>query len=108
MSAANNNNILDLLPKLSIPECEIIYNLGETLLYDDRGDIGFFTYRKRKNHYYNGKKSEDHPSPVHHWQLGALLVLFSEIAGLLAIAREMKKPPVEEEKIITYLDNTYL
>lgn len=101
------SSILDLLPNLSIPECEILYNLGETLLYDDRQDIGFFTYRKRQNHYYNGKKSEDHPSALHHWQLGALLVLFSEIAGLVAIAREMQKPP-EEERIITYVDNTNL
>ena len=102
------SGLLDILPDLSIGECELIYNLGETLLYDDRQDIGFFTYRKRKNHYYNGKKSEDHPSPVHHWQLGALLVLFSEIAGLVAIAREMQKPPQEEERIITYLDNSNL
>src|SRR5207237_8454720 len=77
-------SLLDLVPDISLPECEIIYNIGEALLFDDRGDIGFFTYRHRNNHYYNGKKSPNHPSPLHHWQIGALLVIFSEIAVLAA------------------------
>jgi len=97
-------SLLDLVPDISLPECEIIYNIGEALLFDDRGDIGFFTYRHRNNHYYNGKKSPNHPSPLHHWQIGALLVIFSEIAGLAAIAREVEN---NKQQDISYNSESY-
>lgn len=77
----------NFIPNLSLSQCETLYALGEALIYDDRHDLGYFSYTNRKNHYYNGKPAPNHRSIFHHWQLGAILIVLSQIGGLAALAR---------------------
>lgn len=65
---------------------EIIHSTGVTLLEDDASDIGYFEYYGRKDHYYHGVHSPDHPSPFHHWQVSLPLIAFGKMLGLAAIA----------------------
>lgn len=77
-----------ILPNLSLAQCETLYALGEALIYDDRHDLGYFSYTNRNNHYYNGKRAPNHRSPFHHWMLGAALIVLSQIGGLITLTRE--------------------
>lgn len=45
--------------------------LGQVLLDDDAHDYGWFEYYNRYGH-------PDHPSPLHHWQYGAILIFIAE------------------------------
>ena len=45
--------------------------LGKVLLEDDWHDFGWFTYFDRPGH-------PDHPSPLHHWQIGAFFIFLGE------------------------------
>lgn len=68
------------------------FNLfGESLIKDDAGDLGYFTYRNRNRHTYHGKKSPHHPSPVHHYMLGTGLCLLSYFMAPLAVALDIKE-----------------
>lgn len=67
---------------------KILYNFGKSMIYDDRSDLGFGTYRNRNNHKYNGVVAPHHPSPFHHWMLGSSLVLFSQLMSLANVAKE--------------------
>lgn len=77
------------IPYVTLDQANMLYNLGEWLIEDDRHDIGYTTYTNRKNHYYHGKKAPYHESPIHHWQIGGILLLLSQMAGALALVREM-------------------
>lgn len=70
---------------------KILYNLGESMIHDDRGDLGYVTYRNRKLHHYGGKLAPDHPSPVHHWMLGTLLCLTAQGLALVKTAQEAQE-----------------
>ena len=70
---------------------KILYNLGESMIHDDRGDLGYVTYRNRKLHHYGGKPAPDHPSPVHHWMLGTLLCLTAQGLALVKTAQEAQE-----------------
>lgn len=63
---------------------------GESLIRDDKGDLGYLTYRNRRRHRYHGKLAPDHPSPVHHWQLGTLLILLSDFLAPMAMAIDLR------------------
>ena len=72
----------DLIEALSI--------FGESLIKDDRADLGYFTYKNRRRHRYRGKVSPDHPSPWHHYQIGSLLCLTSYILAPLAMVADIQ------------------
>lgn len=63
---------------------------GESLIRDDKGDLGYLNYRNRRRHTYHGKKSPDHPSPVHHWQAGTALCLTSYLLAPIAMYLDMR------------------
>jgi hypothetical protein len=69
---------------------KILYNLGESMIYDDRGDLGWVTYRNRRLHQYGGKPAPNHSSPVHHWMAGTALCLMAQAMALVATAQEAK------------------
>jgi hypothetical protein len=50
--------------------------LGRVLLEDDMHDFGWFTYHDRPGH-------KDHPSPFHHWQIGAFFIFIGEAIKML-------------------------
>jgi hypothetical protein len=66
-----------------------IYNLGHTLIQDDKADLGWITYRNRNNHFYHGKQAPHHPSPFHHWQLGTVLCMIGQAMALGALASDL-------------------
>jgi hypothetical protein len=45
--------------------------LGQVLLDDDWHDLGWYEYYNRYGH-------PDHPSPFHHWQIGAFFIFIAE------------------------------
>lgn len=67
---------------------KILYNLGESMIHDDRGDLGWVTYRNRKTHHYGGHLAPNHSSPFHHWQAGTLLCLVAQAMALISTAQE--------------------
>ena len=68
------------------------FNLfGESLIKDDKGDLGYLTYRNRKRHTYHGKKSPHHPSPWHHYQIGTALCLTSYLLAPIALMLDIKE-----------------
>ena len=67
---------------------KIIYNLGEAMIQDDRGDLGWVTYHGRRLHHYGGKSAPNHSSPVHHWMAGTALCLIAQLMALAQTAQE--------------------
>lgn len=63
---------------------------GESLIRDDKGDLGMLTYRNRRRHRYHGRRSPHHESPFHHWQAGTILVLMSDFLAPIAMAIDLK------------------
>ena len=64
--------------------------LGETLIRDDAGDLGYLTYRNRRRHRYHGRIAPDHPSPVHHYMAGTGILLMSYLFAPIAMVIDMK------------------
>jgi hypothetical protein len=62
---------------------EILHNISMFLIRDDAGDVGYFRYSDRDHHYHHGKLSPDHPSVVHHWQIGVGLLFLSQVGSLM-------------------------
>jgi hypothetical protein len=77
--------------KLPIPTefFEIIHNISLFLLRDDISDLGRFSYYDREDHYYHGNKSTDHPSMMHHWQIGIVGLVVSQFGSLLNIGKDI-------------------
>jgi hypothetical protein len=73
---------------------EGMYNLGRFLIEDDKFDVGHFAYRNRP-HYYHGEFSKDHPSPLHHWIYGTLLIVGAEVMGTLLTLKQMRDGYIE-------------
>ncbi len=68
------------------------FNLfGESLIKDDKGDLGTFNYRNRKRHTYHGKKAPNHPSPFHHYQVGTVIYLTSLFMAPIAMALDIQE-----------------
>lgn len=72
-----------------------LYNTGELLLYDDKHDIGYFTYYNRP-HVYHGKLEKDHPSPLHHWPVGVIFMFAGQMLGIVDTLNQMKLGMQEE------------
>jgi len=70
---------------------KILYNLGESMIHDDKSDLGWTTYRNRKTHHYGGHLAPNHSSPFHHWQVGTLLCLTALGMGLMKTAQEAQE-----------------
>lgn len=51
-------------------------SLGKMMVEDDIHDVGLFSYSNRNGHI-------DHPSKIHHWQLGLGIWYFSEMLNLV-------------------------
>ena len=68
------------------------FNLfGESLIIDDKGDLGTFNYRNRRRHKYHGKKAPHHPSPFHHYQVGTIVCLTSYLLAPIALALDIQE-----------------
>ena len=78
---------------------KILYNIGKAMIYDDKGDLGYANYRGRTSHTYHGKKSPNHPSPFHHWQVGSALVLLSQFLSLNNVAKDAMEIAKENDEI---------
>lgn len=63
---------------------KVIHEFGALLVRDDASDIGFFSYKNRTTHYYFGRPAPNHPSPWHHWQGGAIMMLMGMLGSLLS------------------------
>lgn len=70
------------IPKIPLEFFEMIHNVSEYLLLDDKHDIGRFSYFNRTDYYWKGQYSPDHPSPLHHWYLGWIGMLFAQIGAI--------------------------
>ncbi len=77
--------MINLDPSLA----KAIYNLGHSLIQDDKGDIGWITYRGRQNHVYHGKKAPDHPGVLHHWMAGTVLCMIAQAMSIGALANDL-------------------
>lgn len=51
---------------------EVYRDLGQLILLDDIDDLGKYSF-------------DGHPSPIHHWQWGLLLMMVAELADTLAM-----------------------
>lgn len=79
---------------------DIIHTTGVHLLEDDAQDIGYFEYYGRQSHYYHGKHSPDHPSPLHHWQFAVPMIAIGKLLGIAGVAKAMTEEdePIEQEE----------
>jgi hypothetical protein len=76
------------LPYFDKDFAKCIYETGKALIYDDKADLGFTSYKGRSSHKYHGKNAPNHPSPAHHWMAGTLLVMVSQFMALAATAQQ--------------------
>lgn len=58
------------------------------LIKDDAHDLKFMSYKSRNSHKYHGVVQTDHPSNLHHWQVGSVLVLLSQFMAVADTASE--------------------
>ena len=86
------------LPYVSYDAARLLYDISEAAILDDRHDLGWFTYKNRKNHKYHGKVAKDHPDPFHHWQWGGLGIAIAEVMGLLATLNEAQQALNQDKK----------
>lgn len=70
---------------------KILYNLGKSMIEDDKSDLGWVTYKNRRLHRYHGRAAPDHASPVHHWMAGTLLCLIAQGLALVQTATEAQE-----------------
>ena len=68
--------------------------LGKMMVEDDLHDLGLFDYYDRKGHI-------DHPSKIHHWQLGIGIWYLSELLTLcnffFPFSKQMEKARYQQE-----------
>lgn len=70
---------------------KMLWTFGENLIKDDASDLGYASYSGRQNHIYHGKRSPDHPSPFHHYQLGTLMCMAAQLLQLSTVASEAQE-----------------
>lgn len=68
---------------------EIIHNVSMFLLMDDKHDLGRGVYYERDDHYYHGRFSAHHPSMWHHWQIGVLGLVVSQLGTFVTKGMEL-------------------
>ena len=66
----------------------ILYDVGASMIEDDKSDLGWTTYSQRRLHHYHGHRATEHSTPFHHWQLGTLLCLTAQFLALAQTAQE--------------------
>lgn len=81
-----------------LANAEILDQISRTLIEDDATDIGYFEYYGRKDHYYHGVHSPDHPSPFHHWWIGGLTLAAAKLMGIAAVGKIMMEEDNEQAK----------
>ena len=84
-------------PKIDDSIYRLMYELGHALIQDDRSDLYRTTYAYRPRHKYHGKIAPHHTSPLHHWQLGSVLVLLAQFGVLANTAMEAQQLAQELE-----------
>ena len=67
---------------------KILYNLGHSMIQDDRGDLGWTTYHGRRMHHYGGRHAPHHSQPLHHWMAGTVLCLVAQAMALVSTAQD--------------------
>lgn len=72
-----------------MPIARFVDKLGEFLIADDKHDIGYYSYRNRNSHFYHGRKAPHHPSVMHHWQVGGLLMFGAQMMAAAAMLKAM-------------------
>ena len=75
------------LPYVPDEVFEIMHEFSVFLLKDDKHDLGYYRYYRRKGHYYMGKPAPDHPGMLHHWQVGMAGLVMAQLGGLINLAR---------------------
>lgn len=75
------------LPYVPDEVFEIMHEFSVFLLKDDKHDLGYYRYYKRKGHYYMGRPAPDHPGMLHHWQIGMAGLIMAQLGGLINLAR---------------------
>ena len=78
-------------PKVDDSVYRLMYELGHALIQDDRDDIYRTVYAYRPRHKYHGKLAPHHPSGLHHWQIGSVLVLLAQFGVLANTAAEAQQ-----------------
>ena len=82
------NTIKDMqLPYIPDEVFEIMHEFSVFLLKDDKHDLGYYRYYRRKGHYYMGQPAPDHPGMLHHWQVGMAGLIMAQLGGLINLAR---------------------
>ena len=75
------------LPYIPDEVFEIMHEFSVFLLKDDKHDLGYYRYYRRKGHYYMGRPAPDHPGMLHHWQVGMAGLIMAQLGGLINLAR---------------------
>lgn len=69
---------------------DIYYKIGELLVIDDIKDLGAYSF-------------EGHPSPIHHWQWGVLLMLGASIGEMISMLTDtignLQKEEYQEDNV---------
>lgn len=76
------------LPYVPDQVFEILHEFSVFLLKDDKHDLGYYRYYRRKGHYYLGHPAPNHPGMLHHWQVGMAGLVMAQIGGLINLARD--------------------
>lgn len=83
---ANAANVIPILPMHFF---ELVHDISMFLILDDKHDIGRTVYYNRSDHWYHGKNNVHHPSPWHHYQIGIMGLLVSQIGSIISKGMEM-------------------
>lgn len=76
------------LPYIPDEFFEIMHEFSVFLLKDDKHDLGYYRYYRRKGHYYMGRPAPNHPGMLHHWQVGMAGLIMAQLGGLINMARD--------------------
>jgi len=63
---------------------EVYRELGKLILLDDIDDLGLYSF-------------DGHPSPIHHWQWGLLLMIVAEGLDLMTLLQSFSKGDNNEQ-----------
>lgn len=86
-------------PYIPIELWEALHDISLFLIVDDQHDLGRFSYYGDESHYYRFQKRPDHPSPFHHYQLGILGLVVSQIGALFSTVLDIKNGMMEEKEL---------
>ena len=96
------------LPYIPDEVFEIMHEFSVFLLKDDKHDLGYYRYYKRKGHYYMGQPAPDHPGMLHHWQIGMAGLIMAQLGGLINLARNAIASPEDISESELYDESTVI